>query len=167
VSTDTVRGRVWRFGDDIDTDVMFPGKALRLAPEEAKKLLFDAIRPSWSSQVRPGDIVVGGTNFGMGSARPVGTLLRLIGIEVVIAASMSSLFQRNCINAGLLAFPAPEVAEICRDGDQIELQMGEGRARNTTTGAEATFNVLPGFIREIVDNGGVLANLKTAGYFDE
>ncbi len=157
-------GRVWKFGDDVETDVMYPGKALRLAPAEACPLLFDAVRPGWSSLVDEGDVVVGGRNFGIGSARPVGVLLAMVGIRAVLAESMSSLFQRNCINAGLFAAAVPGIASTCDEGDRLEVDLDRSRATNVTTGATTDLPVLPPFVRRIVDQHGVLDQLRHDGY---
>jgi 3-isopropylmalate/(R)-2-methylmalate dehydratase small subunit len=167
MSTSQIVGRTWVFGDSVDTDVMFPGRALRLPPEEAVPLLFSSLRPSWSEAVEPGDIVVGGEQFGIGSARPVGTLLRLVGVSAVVASSMSSLFQRNCINAGVIAFPVPKVSEICQEGERLQLDIAAGRAANLTTGAETSFAAIPDFVRTIIDNGGVISRLQKEGYLLE
>lgn len=159
-----VRGRAWVFGDQIDTDLMFPGAALRLAVPEASALLFDAIRPGWSALVEPGDIVVGGRSFGVGSARPVASLLRHIGIGAVVAASMSSLFQRNCFNAGLAAVVLPDVGDLCREGDIVAVDLAAGAFANETTGASARVPALPRMVLDLIDAGGVREMLRRDGY---
>ena len=146
---------------------MFPGRALRMPPEEAAHLLFDAIRPGWASEIAPGDIIVGGAHFGMGSARPVGTLLRLVGVGAVLAASMSSLFQRNCINAGLLALPVPGSASLCSEGDVLDIDAERGTVRNLTSGTEVTIPPIPAFVSEIIASGGIVAQLIKGGYLRE
>jgi len=160
-------GRVWRFGDGVDTDVMYPGKALRLPSEEACQFLFDAIRPGWSALVEEGDVVVGGHDFGIGSARPVGVLLRMVGIRAVLAESMSSLFQRNSINAGLLAAPVPGITAVCREGEVVDVDLDGGKVANQDTGASCELPTLPPFVRRIVDEGGVLAQLRRDGYLPD
>jgi 3-isopropylmalate/(R)-2-methylmalate dehydratase small subunit len=157
-------GRVWKFGDGVDTDVMYPGKALRLTSADACDLLFEGVRPGWSSQVVEGDIVVGGHNFGIGSARPVGVLLFMVGIRAVLAESMSSLFQRNCINAGLFAAAAPGITAMCEEGDQLGVDMDRGLATLAATGKTCPVPVLPPFVRRIVDDGGVLNQLRNDGF---
>jgi 3-isopropylmalate/(R)-2-methylmalate dehydratase small subunit len=117
-------GRAWCFGDAVDTDVMLPGHALRLPLDEAAQSAFEAVRPGWAATVGPGDVVIGGHDFGTGSARPAGAMLRLLGVRAVLAESMSSLFQRNAVNAGLLALAVPGVAAEIRDGERIELDDG-------------------------------------------
>jgi 3-isopropylmalate/(R)-2-methylmalate dehydratase small subunit len=164
MSIPPLKGRVWVFGDMVDTDNMFPGRGLRLPPEEAAQLLFDGMRPGWANQVSPGDIIVGGAHFGMGSARPVGTLLRLVGVAAVVASSMSSIFQRNCVNAGLLAVPVPGVAAFCREGDILEIDAEVGVVRNITDGSELEFAPIPAFVSEIVASGGIISQLTRGGY---
>jgi 3-isopropylmalate/(R)-2-methylmalate dehydratase small subunit len=157
-------GRVWIFGDYVDTDVMFPGAALRLSIAKASEHLFASIRPAWHLQVCPGDIVVGGSSFGAGSARPVGSLLRHVGVSAVLAESMSSLFQRNCLNSGLVALPAPGITAICSEGDRLSVDVDRGRVVNLNTGQELSVVRLPAPMQELVAAGGVLELLKRNGY---
>jgi 3-isopropylmalate/(R)-2-methylmalate dehydratase small subunit len=159
-----VRCRAWVFGDQIDTDLMFPGAALRLAVPEASALLFDAIRPGWSRLVEPGDVLVGGRSFGVGSARPVASLLRHIGIGAVVAASMSSLFQRNCFNAGLAAVVLPDVGDHCKEGHIVAVDLATGSFVNETTRTIATFTPLPGMVLDLIEAGGVREMLRRDGY---
>jgi 3-isopropylmalate/(R)-2-methylmalate dehydratase small subunit len=157
-------GRVWLFGDYIDTDVMFPGAALKLPVAEASACLFQALRPGWPALVEPGDIVVGGRSFGAGSARPVASLLRHVGVAAVLAESMSSLFQRNCVNAGLLAIPSPGITDLCVEGDRISLDLDGGKVVNERSGAVLDVPVLPPMMKALVDAGGVLDLLRRDGY---
>jgi 3-isopropylmalate/(R)-2-methylmalate dehydratase small subunit len=160
------RGRVWKFGDSVDTDVMLPGKALRLSPREGSRYLFDAVRgENWAGQVRAGDLVVGGEHFGAGSARPVAIPLRLIGVGALLAESMPSLFQRNCVNAGLLALAVPGIAGLCDEGDELEIDTDAATVRNLTSDAVTGFAPMPQFVTEIVEAGGLVAQLERAGYF--
>jgi 3-isopropylmalate/(R)-2-methylmalate dehydratase small subunit len=156
-------GRAWSFGDNIDTDVMFPGHALRLPIDEASRHLFEAVRPSWSSEVRPGDIVVAGTGLGAGSARPVAALLRHVGVGAVLAESMASLFQRNCINGGLFAAAVPGIA-ACRDGDRLLIDSERGTVVNETTSVTLSLPAVPRLLLELVEAGGVVARLRAQGY---
>ncbi|HEY4330941.1 MAG TPA: 3-isopropylmalate dehydratase [Ilumatobacteraceae bacterium] len=157
-----IRGRVWRFGDDIDTDVMMPGKALRAALPDARRMLFDAARPGFSDLVRPGDIIVGGMRFGTGSARPVAMHLRTLGVTAILAESMSSLFQRSTINAGLFAMTVPGIAAICNDGDTMEIDDAGGVVR--VGERELQFAPLPEMARAVVTAGGIIEQLVAGGY---
>jgi 3-isopropylmalate/(R)-2-methylmalate dehydratase small subunit len=161
-----IRGRVWLFGDSIDTDVMFPGFALRLPIADAAQHLFDSIRPGWASQVEPGDIVVGGTSFGVGSARPVASLLRHVGIQAVLAESMTTLFQRNCFNDGLLALPARGVTQLCSEGEVITIEPDTGQVTNEH-GDSIHLVPVPPFVASMLEAGGVLGVLRRDGYLPQ
>jgi 3-isopropylmalate/(R)-2-methylmalate dehydratase small subunit len=154
---------VWIFGETIDTDVMFPGFALRLPVDEASAHLFESIHPGWAAQVQRGDIVVAGRSFGVGSARPVASLLRFVGIQAVLAESMSSLFQRNCLNDGLLALTAPGIIDLCADGEEIEIDANVGVVRNSR-GQDIRIPVLPPQLASMLEAGGVLSMLRRDGY---
>ena len=98
-------GRVWKFGENINTDLIFPQSAFRIPVAEQKRLVFSAIRPDWAAQVVPGDLIVGGRNFGTGSGRPVGKVLSECGIVGLAADSINGLCIRNCINYSFPALP--------------------------------------------------------------
>lgn len=157
-------GRAWVFGDQVDTDVMFPGDALRLPVAEASTRLFEPIRPGWADLVVPGDVVVGGRSFGIGSARPVAALLRHLGVAAVLAETMSSLFQRNCVNAGLPALAVPGIAAACAEGDELHLDLVEGVVTIGRTGGRLRFPPLPAPVAALVEAGGVRAMLRAEGY---
>ncbi len=159
-----VEGRAWVFGDGVDTDVMFPGAALRLPLAEAAELAFSAIRPEWHREVAPGDVVVAGHRLGTGSARPVGDLLTHLGVAAVLAESMSSLFQRNCVNAGLVALSVPGVTELVSEGDVLSLSVEEGALTNLSSGRSVSFEPPPQVMVELVESGGVVEMLRRKGY---
>ncbi len=126
-------GRAWVFGDEVNTDDMYPAFAMRLPMAEAATHMFNASRPGWPALVRPGDIVVGGRNFGLGSSRPVPMLFKELGIAGLVAEQFNSLFYRNCINYGLLALTVPDARELITEGDQVCLDIEAGRLVNETT----------------------------------
>jgi 3-isopropylmalate/(R)-2-methylmalate dehydratase small subunit len=159
-----ITGRALVFGDDIDTDVMMPGKALRASPTEVRQMLFDAVRPGFHDEVRNGDILVGGLRFGTGSARPVAMHLRALGVRAIVADSMSSLFQRNSINAGVLAVVAPGVSAAIADGETIEVDAIAGEIRSGRLAAPLAFAPLPTLAMQIVEAGGVIDQLVAGGY---
>ena len=99
------KARVWKFGDDINTDLILPIQAFYLLAAEQPKYVFHANRPGWVDQVKPGDIIVGGKNFGMGSSRPAARSLKNLGLACLVAPSINGLFFRNYVN---FAFPAME-----------------------------------------------------------
>ena len=111
-----ISGAVWIFGDNINTDLMLPGPMLFASEEEQKRAVFAANRPGWVDQVRPGDIIIGGLNYGMGSSRPAARSLRNLGVAAVIAHSINGLFFRNAVNFGLLALECPGVPFGVRRG---------------------------------------------------
>jgi 3-isopropylmalate/(R)-2-methylmalate dehydratase small subunit len=160
----TITGRVWTFGDSLNTDAMYPAFAMKLNIPEAAKHIFYEVRPGWTDLVRPGDIVIAGTNFGVGSSRPVATLFRHLGVSALVAESFNSLFFRNAINAGLPALTAPGVTEMFTDGDHGTFDIATGTYRNDATGAEGHAAPLPPLILEILSSGGILARLSEQGY---
>ncbi|WP_020124689.1 hypothetical protein [Streptomyces canus] len=158
----TITGRTWVIGDSIDTDALYPGFAMRLpVPEAATHVLYD-LRPGWAAQVRPGDILVAGRNFGIGSSRQVAALLRYLGISALVAEDFNSLFHRNAINHGLPAVTVPGVSGMVTEGDVITLDLEAGLLRNGDT--EAAFSPVPPMMLEILDAGGLLPRLVAAGY---
>lgn len=159
-----ITGRALVFGDDIDTDVMMPGRSLRVPLAETRRMLFEAIRPAFPDEVRQGDILVGGHRFGTGSARPVALHLGAMGVTAIVAESMSSLFQRNSINAGVLAVVVPGVSEAVTEGDVIEVDASAGTVRVPRREQPLTFTPLPSLAMDIVAAGGVINQLIAAGY---
>ncbi|MFD6154929.1 3-isopropylmalate dehydratase [Nocardia sp. NPDC060256] len=157
-------GRVWVFGDSINTDAMYPAFAMKLDIPEAAKHVFYEIRPGWTDLVEPGDIVLAGKNFGVGSSRPVAALFRSLGIAALIAEEFNSLFFRNAINSGLPALTAPGVTQIFSDGDEGSFDFATGTYRNDVTGISGQAPPLPPLILEILASGGVLARLSEQGY---
>ncbi|WP_328601662.1 LeuD/DmdB family oxidoreductase small subunit [Nocardia terrae] len=157
-------GRVWVFGDSIDTDALYPAFAMKLEIPEAAKSIFYQIRPGWTDLVKPGDIVIAGRNFGVGSSRPVAQLFRHLGVAALIAEEFNSLFFRNAINAGLPALTAPGVTELFEDGDIGSFDISTGQYRNETSDVSGRTAPLPPMIQEILSSGGVLARLAEQGY---
>ena len=158
------RGPVWVFGDGVNTDEMYPGFAMRLPIEEAARHMFDATRPEWPGLVGPGDVLVGGRRFGLGSARPAPLLLRTLGVSCVLAEEFTSLFLRNCVNHGLPALAVPGVAAAFEEGDVAEIDIEEASVLNLRTGARLTGTPYPTFVLDLLRNGGVEADLRERGY---
>ncbi|MFF4315726.1 LeuD/DmdB family oxidoreductase small subunit [Streptomyces sp. 900105755] len=159
-----VTGRVWAFGHGLTTDDMYPPDAMKLDIPEAAKHVFHAVRPGWTTQVQPGDVVVAGRNFGLGSSRPVAALFRQLGVAALIAEEFNSLFFRNAVNAGLPAMTVPDATAVFRDGDTAALDLATGNWANQTTDASGTVPVLPDLVLEIIADGGVLPRLARQGY---
>jgi 3-isopropylmalate/(R)-2-methylmalate dehydratase small subunit len=163
----TISGRVWVFGDGLNTDAMYPRFAMKLEPAEAAKHVFYEVRPGWTDQVCAGDIVIAGRNFGVGSSRPVSGLFRQLGVAGLVAEEFNSLFLRNAINAGLPALTAPGVTRLFRDGDHGTFDIATGVYRNDTTGAIGEAAPLPPLLVEIIASGGILPRLAAQGYIPE
>jgi 3-isopropylmalate/(R)-2-methylmalate dehydratase small subunit len=153
-------GRAWKFGDDIDTDVIIQGKYLVINdPNELAKHVFENIRPEFAKNVKPGDFVVAGENFGCGSSREHAPLaLKALGVYVV-AKSYARIFFRNAINIGLPVFECKETDKI-DDGDELELDLEKGVIINKTKGESYKINPIPEFLRDIIESGGLIAYCK-------
>ena len=158
------KGRVWKFGDNINTDMMMPNAARTLAEGEQKKLVFESIRPGWSSQVAEGDIIVGGKNFGTGSSRPAAKLLRQLGIVAVVAETVNGLFIRNCVNYGVVPVSCSGVAAAFNDGDIAELDVDHLTILNLASGASLAAQELPKQLIELALAGGIRPLLRREGY---
>lgn len=154
-------GRVWKFGDDISTDLLAPG-AYAVAPlEERKRHVLESVRPEFPGEVRPGDVVVAGRNFGCGSSRetaPEG--LQALGVACVVAESFARIFFRNAVALGLPVLPCPGVSDLFEDGDLAEVVVSEARVRNVRTGRELRGRPLPPLMLEILQAGGILERLR-------
>lgn len=161
---DIIRGRVWKFGDDINTDLMLPAIALLLPEAQQRKYCFSANRPGWIDQVKPGDIIVGGKNYGTGSSRPAARVLREVGITCLLAESINGLFLRNSVNFGLSAMPCPGVFKAFEEGDEAEVDMKQGTVTNRTKGTVLKGAPLPGMLLDIIAAGGIIPKLKAQGY---
>jgi 3-isopropylmalate/(R)-2-methylmalate dehydratase small subunit len=157
-----ITGRAWVFGDSIDTDAMYPGFAMKLPIPEAARHVFYDLRPGWTELVRPGDIVVAGRNFGIGSSRPVAALMRQLGVAALVAEEFNSLFLRNAINNGLPALTVPGVRGLVQEGDQVTVDLAEGWLE--TGGRRVTVPPLPPMVLDILDAGGLLPRLTADGY---
>ena len=157
-------GRVWKFGDLINTDMIMPSAAFRLPKNEQHTLCFEAIRPGWANEVRPGDILVAGENYGMGSSRPIGEVLRGCGIVAVIAESINGLAMRNCVNSSIPAINCPGVAALFEEGDTARVDFLAGRIENVTRKKSLEVAPLAPLLAEIVAAGGVIPMLVKEGY---
>lgn len=148
-----ISGRVWKFGDSIETDAINPYYRYPTM-EELKLHTMEAYRPEFAREVRPGDIVVAGRNFGCGSSRP-GLVLREVGIAAIVVESVSRLFLRNNIARAMPIFQAPGIAGIVEDGDILEIDYPQGLARNTATGKKVVLRKFPPLIERIFQCGGL------------
>ena len=153
----TIVGHAHKYGDHVDTDLIVPGVYLSTGdPAVMAAHAMEGIDPDFAKRVRPGDIVVGGKNFGCGSARPGAQALADAGISCIVAASFARLFLRNAVNVGVPVLECPEVAEGTSTGDRVEVDLAAGVVRNLTTGAVFTTRPMPPFLLEILRLGGLV-----------
>ena len=158
-------GTVFKYGDNIDTDVIVPGKYLSMsAPGELARICLEGVDPSFSSRVKKGDVLVAGKNFGSGSSRehaPISILAS--GISCVIAESFARIFYRNSINLGLLVLESPEAAKAIEDGDEVTVSIQKGIIWDKTKGEKYEFTPFPESIMAIIEDGGIKAHIKKSG----
>ncbi len=164
--SDVGQATAWVFGDSVDTDSMYPGYAMKLPIEEAARHVFYDLRPDWVDQVKDGDVLVAGRNFGIGSSRPVAQLLLHLGIRALVAEEFNSLFLRNAINFGLPALTIPGIRDLVGDGDTVRVDVRGATVEVTSSGARASGSPLPAFVLEIVEQGGLFNKLVADGYID-
>ena len=158
-----IRGRVWKFGDDINTDLMVPAIALDKSYEEMGKYCFSANRPGWVDLVERGDIIVGGKNFGTGSSRPGAAVLKALGIICLLAETVNGLFLRMCVNFSLPALACPGVFAAFEEGDIAEVDCLQGRVTNLIKGSVLETSPLPDMLVKIIDAGGIIPMLEEEG----
>ncbi len=153
----TIRGRVWKYGDSVNTDVIFPGKYTYTVsdPAEMAKYAMEDLDPRFAKQVRPGDIVVAGINFGCGSSREQAvTCLKMAGVSAIIGKSFARIYYRNCINNALPAITSSEAVGAIKDGEEVEVSLEAG-----TIQCEAgtfSFPPLPEMAMKMMDAGGLI-----------
>lgn len=157
-----LEGKVWRYGDNIDTDVIIPARYLNtFDPKELAKHCMVDIDKDFAQKVKSGDIMVGGKNFGCGSSRehaPVA--IKACGVPVIIAASFARIFYRNGINVGLPLMEIGDNVERIHAGDKLSVDLSSGKIRDLTTGETFQAPPLPGFIQDIAKAGGLIQYVK-------
>jgi 3-isopropylmalate/(R)-2-methylmalate dehydratase small subunit len=155
----SVTHKVWKLGADIDTDQLAPGAYMKLGIADIATHCLEGVRPEFAAQVRAGDVIAAGPNFGIGSSREqaAGALVQL-GVKAVIAPSYSGLYFRNAFNLGLLLLTCPQ-AERLEEGESIALDL-PGRAVIRSSGERLICDPIPEFLLEMVQAGGLLAQLK-------
>ena len=154
--------RVWKYGDDVNTDVIFPGKytyTVSHNPAELARHALEDLDPQFAANVQPGDVIIAGRNWGNGSSREQAvTCLVHAGLRAVIASSFARIYYRNAINNGLLAIPCPEIVSVVSAGDVVEINM-----ENSTLiwdGDRFDFPPLPAQVRKILEAGGIIPYLQ-------
>lgn len=153
------RHKVWKLGDDIDTDVLAPGAYMKLAIDGIAPHCLESVRAEFAAAVRPGDVVVAGANFGIGSSREqaAGALVHL-GVRAVIATSFSGLYFRNAFNLGLLLLTCPRAGEL-DDGATVNLDL-QALTVTSSDGAVLPCEPIPDFLLDMVAAGGLLNQLR-------
>ncbi len=158
---DTIRGRVRKFGNNIDTDIITPAATLHLPPAEIKEHAFEPVFPGFSKTVREGDIIVAAGNFGCGSSREHATqVVKEMGIRYIVCESMARIYMRNCVALGIYPVLAKGVTALFEEGNGIEIDFQKAQVRNPETGKSVSFKPLEGSPREIFDGGGIMPLLK-------
>ncbi len=157
-----IRGRVWRYGDHINTDLIIPGRYLD--DYNLKSLSSHALEdldPTFSKAMQPGDLIVAGKNFGCGSSREQAPLaLKFAGVGAVVARSFARIFYRNAINVGLPLIVSEEAVEALKDGETVTVDFEIGRICKEETGQCIRFDPLPDFLLEILKKGGLVPYMR-------
>jgi len=155
---DVIKGRTWKFGKNIDTDVIIAGRYCHLTdPKELARHVFEDLDPLFSRKVRAGDLIIAGSNFGCGSSREVAPVaLKAAGISAVVAVSFARIFYRNALNIGLPIFECPEVYESIAEGSVVEIDPGKGTIIDHAGNRQYTANPFPPFMQEIIAAGGLI-----------
>src|SRR6185436_13750087 len=158
--------RVWKFPDNINTDLIIPSGSIYLSAQEQARLAFSASRPGWVDEVRPGDIMIAGRNFGLGSSRPAARSLKLLGLSCVVAESINGLMFRNCINYAFPALECPGIAAAFEEGDVARVDFSAATVRNTRSGTTLTARRLPPKLLDLLEAGGIYALLEKQGIIE-
>lgn len=156
-----MKGTAWKFGNDIDTDIILPGRYLIYTDEERLSAhCMEGLDPEFNEKCKNGDFIVAGTNFGCGSSREHAPIaIKGAGVSCVIAESFARIFYRNATNVGVPLLEAPGISEVVENEDEIEVDMDEGTIK-TANGKVVRFKKLPPFMLEILEKGGLIEYLK-------
>ncbi len=153
-------GKVWKFGADINTNLIHPNDAHAASIADQAKMVFSANRPGWAAQVKKGDIIVAGRNFGMGSQRPAARSLLNLGIACLLSPSFNGLFYRNCVNFGLPALECPDIEAAFEEGDIAQVEFETGIIRNVRTNQPLQASPMPSSLIAILKAGGIYPLLE-------
>ncbi len=156
-----IKGRVWKYGDNVNTDVIFPGKYTYTVsdPKEMPQHALEDLDPRFASEMRPGDIIVGGTNWGCGSSREQAVVcLSQARLGAIIAKSFARIYYRNCLNNALPAIVVPQAVEAIENGETIEIDLAAGEIR--CAAGVFTFPPLPEAVMEIFNAGGLIEHTR-------
>lgn len=159
-----IAARLWKFGDDINTDLMLPGAVMAKTEAEQARAVFAANRPGWIDEMKKGDAIVAGRNYGMGSNRPASRSLRNIGVSFLLAESINGLFFRNSVNFGFLALECPGCFAAFEEGDTAEFDPDQWSVRNARTGAVLKPLPIPERLLALMRGGGIYPVLERDGF---
>jgi 3-isopropylmalate/(R)-2-methylmalate dehydratase small subunit len=152
--------RVWKFGDNIDTDLLAPGLYMKGPVEKLAQHCLEAVDPGFAGEVQPGDIIVAGNNFGMGSSREqAAQVLRILGVQAVLAKSFGGIFYRNAFNLGLLALVCPQADDIAA-GAGLSIDARGGRITDAGGGKIYACEAIPGHLLQLIEAGGLVPYLE-------
>src|SRR5574341_2608487 len=157
-----IRGRVWKFGDSIDTNIIAPLHVMRKGEiEEIAQHTMAAVRPEFPADVRPGDVIVAGANFGCGSHREeANRVLEHVGIRAIVAESVARIFLRTSINLAYPTLVAPGISSLVEDQEELEIDYPKGTIRNIQSGKELPLPKYPPSVEQIFEAGGILTLLR-------
>ena len=157
-----IKGKVWKFGDNVNTDIIYPGKYLAITePEEMPKHAFEFVYPDFVKKFKKGDIIVAGKYFGCGSSREqAATCLKELGVSCIIAESFARIYYRNAINQGLPILVCQGVSKKVKEGDKLEINLSHGIIKNLVTKETIKATPLPPFILDILTSGGLIPHLR-------
>ncbi len=161
-----LKGKAFKFGDGISTDHIIPGRysSLRSNLPELAKHVMEGADPSFAGKVKPGDFVVGGSNFGLGSSREHAPLImKMAGVSAILAKTVARIFFRNAINLGLPVLICD--TDKIKDGDELEVDLSAGTVSDITSGHKLTFGKIPDVMLKILDEGGLIPYIKKYGDF--
>ncbi|MBI5700688.1 3-isopropylmalate dehydratase small subunit [Candidatus Saganbacteria bacterium] len=158
-----MKGSAWKFGNNIDTDMIIPARYLNTSdPAELAKHCMEDADPTFVNKVKLGDFIVGGENFGCGSSREHAPIaIKAVGVSAVIAKSFARIFYRNAINIGLPILESVEAAEQIKEGDEIEVELSTGTIKNLSSGKYYKAQPFPEFMQKIIDKGGLINYLRS------
>ncbi len=157
-----LKGKVHKFGNNINTDEIIPARYLSTSiPEELAKHCMEDADPKFAKKVKKGDLIVAGENFGCGSSREHAPIaIKAAGVSCVVAKSFARIFYRNAINIGLPIFTSSDAAKTLKSGDSVEVDLNKGKITKSGRKHEFEVEVFPGFIKEIITSGGLMAYAK-------
>jgi 3-isopropylmalate dehydratase small subunit len=164
----TITGRVWKFGDHVDTDVIVSGQYLDAPMEEVTKHVFEAVSPNFAADVKKGDVIIAGKNFGCGSSREhAASALRQAGIGAIVAESFGRIFFRNAIAVGLPILRCEGVTSQFKQDDDVAVDIGEGLVENITRGLSLPACPLSVEMLHVIETGGILEVLRARSRSDQ